>query len=56
MINNVIDIRCNDLDNIRSTIEKTLSSSYIEKFVQDDGNVKYKEVNDKSFLKMIVGM
>ena len=39
MINNVIDIRCNDLDNIRSTIEKTLSS-YIEKFVQDDGNVK----------------
>ena len=50
MINNVIDIRCNDLDNIRSTIEKTLSS-YIEKFVQDDGNVKYKEVNDKYFFE-----
>ena len=50
MINNVIDIRCNDLDNIRSTIEKTLTS-YIEKFVQDDGNVKYKEVNDKYFFE-----
>ena len=32
MINNVIDIRYNDLENIRNTIEKTLSS-YIEKFV-----------------------
>lgn len=50
MINNVIDIRYNDLENIRNTIEKTLSS-YIEKFVQDDGNVKYKEVNDKYFFE-----
>lgn len=50
MINTRISIGSNNLDSIQSVIEETLSS-YIEKFVQSDGSVEYKEINDRYFLE-----